>query len=356
MSNVLRLALLVPVLALLLGTTMLGQASSSASPRQVVILDGSLRPETLRVPVGATVEFVNRGRRTHRIVAERNVWAPIVLRPRGRASVRLLVPGRYPYKVDRRVNGLLIAGTPIAGFPPKPGTTLTQSENRYSVRVEAHLHEKTTRSGSSNPGSNGTEDAELTWVTRIPTLTLQVELVGANATVVTRGRARGTFTGRFVFSETRTSRGACSGGVDYAGLTAEVALQGSRQDGRATAGLDVGLTPAASDRYDAIRNGATAAAGCDGGFDDADWLDETTPVDRGVVIHHPPSFSIAAWDTRWSREGRGTPFPLDRMLAGGSFTVASGLRSFAPRSCGEGCVESFTGRVTYVFTALPPRP
>jgi hypothetical protein len=263
------------------------------------------------------------------------------------------VPGRYPYKVDGRVDGELIAGTPIVGFPPKPGSTLTEIEHRYSVRIDAHLHEKTTFSGSNNPGSNGTEDAELTWTTRVPTMALKVQLVGADATVTQRA-ARGTFTGRFVFSATRTSVGACSGGVDYAGLTAEVLLQGSRQSGRATAGLDAGLTPAASDRYDAIRAGATAAAGCPG-FNDADWLDETEPVDRGVRIHHPPSFSIAAWDTRWSLDGRGTPFPLDRMLSGASFTVASGVRSFAPRSCGDGCAQSFTGSVKYVFTALPAR-
>lgn len=349
----LRLALLVPVFTLLLGTPLLGAAAPSPGPRQVFVLDGSVRPETRRVPVGATVEFFNQGRRTHRIVAERNVWAPIVL-PRGaRANVRLLVPGRYPYKVDGRVDGVLIAGTPIVGFPPRPGSTLTQIENRYSVRIEAHLHERTTFSGSSDPGSNGTEDAELTWTSRIPTLALKVELVGADASLGTQRAVRGTFSGRFVFSDTRTSVGACSAGVNYAGLTAEVSLQGSRHNGRATVGFDAGLTPAASDRYDAIRNGARAAAGCPG--NDADWLDETVPVDRGVVIHHPPSFSIAAWDTRWSREGRGTPFPLDRMLAGGSFTVASGVRAFAPRSCGAGCVQSFTGSVRYVFTALPPR-
>jgi hypothetical protein len=349
-----RLALLVPVLTLLAGATVLGEASPSVSPRQVVILDGSVRPVTLRVPVGATVEFLNRGRRIHRIKAERNLWAPIVLRSGGRAGVRLLVPGRYPYKVDGRVDGELIAGTPIAGFPPKPGSTLTEIDYRYSVRIDAHLHERTTFSGSNNPGSNGTEDAELTWTTRVPLLALKVQLVGADATLGSRSPPRGTFTGRFEFSETRTSVGACAGGVNYAGLVAEVFLQGSRQSGRATVGLDAGLTPAASDRYDAIRAGATAAAGCPG-FNDADWLDETVPVDRGVTIHHPPSFSIAAWDTRWSREGRGTPFPLDRMLSGVSFTVASGVRSFPPRSCGDGCAQSFTGSVKYVFTALPAR-
>lgn len=344
--------------ALLIALAVLGgiasdTASPSAAARRVTVLDGSLRPETLRVPVGATVEFLNRGRKAHRIVAERNLWPPIALRPGARASVRLLAPGRYPYKVDGRRAGLIVAGTPVAGFRPRAGSTLTRIEHRYAVRVEALLRERTTYANGDGR-RDGTRTAELTWTSRVPALVLRVELVGADATLSQRAPARGTFTGRLAFSDTRPAEGPCAGDVDYAGLVSDVLLQGSRQRGRASVSFDAGLTPSAGEAYDATRDAAVAAAGCST-FPDAEWLDETVPVDRGVRIHHPPSFSIAAWDTRFSRDGRGTPFPLGAMLAGKSFTVGSGLRSFDLRSCGEGCTESFTGSVKYVFTALPPR-
>jgi hypothetical protein len=319
--------------------------------RQITIQDRTLAPPELRVPAGATVEFVNAGKRFHRVLAERGVWSPIILPPRGRARVRLLVPGRYPYKVDGRLKGLVIAGAPIAGFSPRPGSALTELETRYAVRIDARIREQTTHSGSTNPASNGTETADLTWTIRIPSLLLRHQGVGLNVTVGTRA-SRGTFVGRFVFSDTRAST-RCADSVDYTGLVSEVLLQGSRQDGKASVSLDAGLVPASADRYEQIRRAATRGAGCES-INDADWLDEQVPVDRGVRIHHPPSFSIAAWDSRWSREGRGTPFPLDAILAGRGFTVSSGTRSFSDRSCGSGCTESFTGSVRYVFTPLPP--
>jgi hypothetical protein len=286
------------------------------------------------------------------VLAERNVWSPIILPPRGRARVRLLVPGRYPYKVDGRMKGLVIAGAPIAGFSPRPGSTLTELETRYAVRIDARIREQMTHSGSNNPASNGTETADLTWTIRIPALVLRHQAVGANVTFGAR-TSRGTFVGRFVFSDTRASN-SCSDSVDYGGLVSEVRLLGSRQSGTATVNLDAGLVPASADRYEQIRQAATRGAGCES-INDADWLDTQVPVDRGVRIHHPPSFSIAAWDSRWSREGRGTPFPLDAILAGRGFTISSGTRSFTNRPCGEGCTESFTGSVRYVFTPLPPR-
>lgn len=71
----------------------------------------------------------------------------------------------------------------------------------------------------------------------------------------------------------------------------------------------------------------------------------------GVNVHHPPGASIHPMDTRWSREGgRGTPFPLDRILAHRGFTIDSGTRR-ASRS-ETGYQLEFTGRVKYVFTPV----
>lgn len=338
-------------LCLLLPAALAGAAAPALSgvpaSRTVTVRDGSLAPATLRLATGALMEFVNAGRRPHTIRAERNVWAPIVLRPGARAGLRLHAPGRYPYTVDGRLKGELIVGTPIAGFRPPPGSVQTTVEHAYAVRIDARIHHTITVDGK-------VEDADLRWTMRMPRLVLRIDAVGAQLSFGNRVRGPGTFSGRFEFADSRSSSSPCRGEVAYAGLPTEILLQGSRDTRRATVSLDAGLSPAGASRYDAARKTAQTRAGCSAG-NDAEWLDETTPVDRGVRIHHPPSFSISAWDTRWTAEGRGTPFPLAAILAGRSFSVSSGNRGFEPRPCGSGCTEAFEGSVRYVFTALRPR-
>jgi hypothetical protein len=82
--------------------------------------------------------------------------------------------------------------------------------------------------------------------------------------------------------------------------------------------------------------------------------EEPDPVTPEGVRVDPPRSGIGPDDARFAREGR-LRFPISRVLAHQSFTVDTGPRSVSPRSCGDGCVESFDGRVKFVFTALPPR-
>jgi plastocyanin len=93
----------------------------------VTVTDRGVRPATVTVPAGTRVTWVNRGKRLHAIRSTNGAWAPFTVGPRRSHSVRIGLPGRYPYRVDRRHRGVVVALASPAGKPPYARSTWTGS-------------------------------------------------------------------------------------------------------------------------------------------------------------------------------------------------------------------------------------
>ncbi len=98
-------------------TVAAGALSALAGPR-VTLTDRSLAPRTVTTPAGVPVSVLNRGKRPHRVVSSTSAWAAFSLRPGGTRSLRLALPGRYPYKVDKRLGGVIVVVPSPRGTPP----------------------------------------------------------------------------------------------------------------------------------------------------------------------------------------------------------------------------------------------
>lgn len=206
-----------------------------------------------------------------------------------------------------------------------------------------------TFSGYNNPGANGTLDRKLDWTGKWRRVELDVQTVGTAGYLSTKydTSTRGAITGTLEYSDTRGDSGPCSGDVDYPRYKARALISGSKPDrGKRSVSFDASaLNTSAIDELTRSKQKADCNA-TDLGL--PRWGDTSRLVVLGVHIHHPPGLSIHPMDTHWSREAAtGTPFPLDRVLAGRGFSLDTGVRT--SRITQSGYVERFTGCAKYVF-------
>jgi hypothetical protein len=321
-------------------------SGSPLAPRQIKLVRSAPEPKELRVGLGAKVDFVNKDRRPHKVKSVRNAWPLITLLPGAKATVQLYAAGRYEYKVDGRKKGVILVGRVIAGYTPGPGSAQVEEDVRYSIRVEASVHSKTVWS-TGFPGTSGIVDSTMRWVGTWPSAQLHFIRVGSSIAFLTRPEAIGAI--RFEsmeFSDSRPSSPACSTKVDYPPLRAEAILRG----GASFTAFDAHTVGSGNA---ALHDLMEAARGSCSTVDFPVWLEEPDPTSLEGVSVDPPRSGIGADDSRFLRQGRG--YPLNRILAHQGFTVDTGPRSVAPRSCGDECTESFQGRVRFVFKALRPR-
>jgi plastocyanin len=83
-------------------------AGVAAQLRFVMVLDTSLKPSTVTVPIGGSPVWLNVGRRSHRITSDTNAWPAFALLRGKRHSIRFTRTGRYRYRVDGKRKGLII--------------------------------------------------------------------------------------------------------------------------------------------------------------------------------------------------------------------------------------------------------
>lgn len=107
-------------------TGVAGAFSASVQPR-VTVTDRSLSPPKLTVAAGSRVSWSDRGKLPHTVVSATKGWRPFTLRPGVSKALRLVVPGRYPYRVDKRMSGLVVVvpsprGTPAYALSHWKGT------------------------------------------------------------------------------------------------------------------------------------------------------------------------------------------------------------------------------------------
>ena len=220
---------------------------------------------------------------------------------------------------------------------------------RYDIDIVASLRTVETFSGFSNPGANGTLDRKLDWTGKWRRIEFEVQTVGQAGYLSTKFATskRGTITGKLVYSDSRGDSGPCSGDIDYPQYKAQALVNGSKPDrGKRSVSFDASAVNTSA--IDEFTNAKHRANCNDQQLGLPRWGDTGNIVVLGVNIHHPPGSSIHPMDTSWSREAAtGTPFPLDRFLAGRGFTLDSGVRT--ARISQTDYVERFTGRVKYVF-------
>lgn len=114
-------------LLLLLAAASVAAASSVVAQPRVTVTDRSLSPRKLTVAAGSRVSWLGRGKLRHTVVSTNKGWPPFTLQPGGSKAVRLGVPGRYPYRVDKRLKGLVVVvpsprGAPAYGLSHWKGT------------------------------------------------------------------------------------------------------------------------------------------------------------------------------------------------------------------------------------------
>jgi hypothetical protein len=340
---------------------LLAGSVGAATNARVTITDSSLTPQVARISPGGKVTWTNTGRLPHVVVSTTNAFKPFLLKPQRTKTLAFARAGSYPYLVDGKRCGYVVAGGGPKGKPckiiggggspppPPPPPDFGQKTLRYDIDIIASLHTVETFSGSNNPGNNGVLERELNWKGTWRKVELEV-YTGEDTVLSTKlgTETRGSITGQFKWSETRPNNGPCSGTVDYTRQKAKAVLSGGKpKRGQRYAAFDAfAVSSSAIDQLTSTRQRA-ACNGNESGL--PRWGDsETRLIVQGVDITHPPGLSIHPMDTRWNRKAaRGTPFPLDRLLEGRGFTLDSGVRM--SRTTSEGYLERFTGRVKYIY-------
>jgi hypothetical protein len=150
-----------------------------------------------------------------------------------------------------------------------------------------------------------------------------------------------------VYSDSRSDSGPCSDDIDYPPSKAKALVSGSKPDrGKRSVSFDAFVVNTSP--VDELTRSKQKARCNDRELGLPRWGDMPDIVVQGVSIHHPPGLAIHPMDTRWSREtATGTPFPLDRFLAGRGFSLDTGVRTSQVTQTGY--VERFTGRAKYIF-------
>lgn len=343
---------------------LLAGSLKAASNASVTITDAAIAPKTARVAVNGTVTWKNAGTRIHAVASLTGAFSAFALQPGKTKSIRFSRSGSHPYVVDGTRCAYVVAGggpaetgcNVIAGAggqpppSPPPPSGVEKKTVRYDIRVIASLHTIEVFSGYTDPAYNGTLDRDLSWTGSWRRIELEVQTVG-DASYLTAKQAtvtRGTISGKLEYSDSRPYSGPCSGDVNYAPAKARAIVSGGKPDrGKRYVNFDASVVNPSA--IDALTSSKQKAACNENDLGLPHWSDESRLIVQGVDIHHPPGASIHPMDTRWSREApTGTPFPLDRFLAGRGFTLDSGIRT--SRTSRTGYSEKFTGRVKYVFT------
>jgi len=88
------------------------------------IYDDSFEPQTINIPAGATVRWINHGSEEHSVTADNESWDSGDLGTDETYSARFRQPGSYPYHCDhhKQMTGTIIVGEAQASDPPsRPG-------------------------------------------------------------------------------------------------------------------------------------------------------------------------------------------------------------------------------------------
>jgi plastocyanin len=329
--------------------TLLPQADGTVSATcvrdergHVRALRSSLKPATIRIGPRQSVTWIACGAGSKRIesTSRPRAWTTFTLRPNSQKRIVFNRVGRYPYKVNAKVNGLVIVAVAGTGSNP-PGQGANERTVRYDVRVEASYRYSQTLDG-------GLVQTAIDYVGTWPTLAVKIFDGFGTLTAVGRHET-GRIDGKLTYSDAR-GQTRCAGTLDYPPYPATAALSGGRPKGQApyfSFDSDVNDQGPYSDLTDQRLNSI-----CDDlPASDARtvWLGTSFEVAQGVVVE-PPGAGVGEFDAGFVRNGgTGIPFPLDRVRDHKAFTVV-GSRTVASASCGAGCTEAFTGRVEFVFT------
>jgi hypothetical protein len=308
---------------------------------QVRILGQTLKPATIRIAPGRSVTWIACGPGSRRIESTRSprAWTTFTLRPNQQRRIVFPRAGRFPYKLNGKVDGVVIVAAVGSARPPAGAKERTV---RYDIRVAASYTYRQTLDG----GLVQTTMAYVGVWSNAP-----VKLFDGFGTFTAVGRSEsGRIDAKLTYSDARGDT-HCQGQVDYPPYVAEAGI---------TAGRPMGQAPYVSffsnfnddGPFQDLTNARTTA--CDdlpASDGRAVWLleSEFLPGTQGVLIH-PPGAGIADTDARFHRNsGAGLPFPIDRLREHRGFTIA-GAGTVGPQACGAGCSESSTGRVEFRFT------
>jgi hypothetical protein len=331
----------------------------AAATARVTITDAALTPKVARIAAPGSVTWTNRGTFSHSVASTTGAFKAFVLKVNARKTVRFSRTGSYPYLVDGKRCGFVVAGNAQPGKscafaggggspPPPPPSGVEKKTLRYDIKVVAMLRTVEVFSGSNDAGSNGTLDRKLDWTGNWRRVELEVVTVGARSILTTTQATatRGSITGRHEYRDSRGNSGPCAGDIDYPQYKARALVNGEKPErGKRTVSFAAfAVNTSAIDELTFSRQKAS----CNNVQLGLPQWEAGGVVVLGVDIHHPPGLSTHPMDTSWSREAAGTAFPLDRFLAGRGFTLDTGVRT--ARDSDTGYSMRFTGRAKYVYT------
>ena len=135
--------------AFVIGSLVLAATASAATQQaRVSVSEGSIAPATVKISPGASIEWLNRGKRQHWITSDLGRWPAFALSPGKSRTISFGKAGRYPYHVDGKRRGLVVVGT-----PPATGKTEPPAAHAGVVKWTGAIISDTTRLYPSGQGS-----------------------------------------------------------------------------------------------------------------------------------------------------------------------------------------------------------
>lgn len=338
-------------------------AAAPADAATVAVSAEGLTPAQITIPPSFSVTWTNTTAEPHAVAPTGTpAFAGFTLAPGERRTVPFRRPGRYRYRLDGTIAGVVDVRAAVAAPPDRRGRGSAKCETRRTYRYTITVQGRKT---ATDPGGvGGSFDTAFSWAARWRNAPITIEStcagrvdfrMAARGAVPQTAPVVGTVTAaRYSASDTRLSPSGQPDPCIVAFVAPTLAIEATLAGGgfRSFGGWSLVVSSSLPrHQFSALEAVADAvhAAACP---DDADLrptldafgqLPEATT--RGIVFG-PPTHGLGSWFA--VRQSRRPVAPIDKLLAGKSFSVSSGRKRFGP-GAGD---ETAQWSVTYRFTRV----
>lgn len=317
---------------------------ATAQAAAVAVFDDRLEPRRVKVGVGERVNWINGGTRAHRVVSDRRgAWAPFTLQPRESRSVRFPRRGRFPYRVDGALRGVVVvvasgAGRRRGGGRGGDGRGKDDGESvhRYSVVVHGRTLWRTTYMPETGvDGQIGFREGEASWRLAFRDVRLAVRRDRFGTSLSTQGIVYGDSALKLRYVDevragaiTGDTRPFCAFSESYLGFPSYMTLQGGTPRGGGPGGIsfESGIENAGDVVRDLVQHQSVLA--CPERLFGNEVLTMMVPPDmraRGFAFRGHPNPPETDFTRDWGGRIR---FPMNRLVRGRSARVRSGVHRY----------------------------
>jgi plastocyanin len=356
-------ALIATLCLLLVSGTRAAPRNGVDVTRTVTIKQSGPAPKTLTIAVDTTVRWINATTSPRRVTADGNAFPAFSLGVGASHTYRFPRTGRYPYRVDNRLQGtiVVVAGGSSGGSSSSSGgssSSCTSScEFHYAVSIKGVRTYK--ELSNDSPATTGREEMDLDWTAQVADMKVSLFTLGGKPEVI--GDGKGTAHASLRFLESRPVwSGACQGTAS-ADPAIELSLASS-----SGSNLRVDVNGVSSVFDEAARKAERAA--CPGGGPTPGTIPGTAgppatvgPSTTSISLSDLPGPYRTVWFVSTSdllrigierKNGTATDYPIDRIRAGEAFTLELRVLTRIGKGCSglTTCTTRDTLHYTLTFT------